>query len=190
MGSVAVPTARHYFTVGKGAALDDAVGREVTCFARPSAPRRWRWRILEDIRNRALAAPRCCQNTERYLPLRFAMGSVALRRIARQQMKNNVVGKSYYGDIPDGGVIVFGMTSRGAECGTNQTPGIYASLHTVDGWLRASTTRDNLDRETKADAEAETEATPPPAHQREPSRLLIYSVLFVSVLCFFAVAGC
>jgi secreted trypsin-like serine protease len=89
------------------------------------------------------------------------------------QMKNNAVGKSYYGDIPDGGVIVFGLTSRGAECGTNQTPGIYASLQSVDGWLREHTGTTEANR---AD--------------REPSSLLIYAVLFVSVLFFFAVAAC
>jgi secreted trypsin-like serine protease len=59
------------------------------------------------------------------------------------QLKEDAVGKSYHEQIPDGGVIVFGLTSRGAACGTNQTPGIYASLHIAKERLRALVVADD-----------------------------------------------
>ena len=52
------------------------------------------------------------------------------------QTKLDATGKDYHDQIPDGGVIVFGLTSRGGECGSNSTTGIYSPTHLALDWLR------------------------------------------------------
>ena len=52
------------------------------------------------------------------------------------QTEENAAGKTYASQIPSGGVIVFGLTSRGGTCGSNKTPGIYSPVHLALDWLQ------------------------------------------------------
>jgi len=101
------------------------------------------------------------------------------------QLKEDTVGKSYHEQIPDGGVIVFGLTSRGAACGTNQTPGIYASLHIANEWLRALAVADD----TKPSQNTEPSRNTEPSQSTKPSQttMLMYGIMIVSIVYFMAI---
>ena len=53
------------------------------------------------------------------------------------QTRADAASKNYYGNITEGGVVVFGLTSRGAACGSNSTPGIYSPIHLALSWFKA-----------------------------------------------------
>ena len=52
------------------------------------------------------------------------------------QTKLDATSKGYHDQIPDGGVIVFGLTKGGSGCGSNSTPGIYSPVHLALSWLQ------------------------------------------------------
>jgi secreted trypsin-like serine protease len=108
------------------------------------------------------------------------------------QTKLDATAKGYHDQVPEGGVVLFGLTSRGGACGSNTTPGIYSPVYLALDWLQTlaatSSTLGENEAVTSAGQSAGQSATEAASKKNSTSlerSATIYFLLVVTGLCLF-----